>query len=555
MADVEATSPDPRVSEAALPAPYSGGFERVQQFLAQPAIKRSLPAIGAGTAILAAGLAYLAIASGPDRILYSSLTDSERASVVEALEQGGIGYAIDSATGMISVSEDELYRARMLVASNTGLAAPQTATDMLDSIPLGASRTLEGERLRLARERELMQTIQEIDGISSVRVHLATPERSVFVRENSPPSASVMVRLTRGRSLSKDQVDAIVNLVAGSVPGLSSDAVRVVDQNGRLLSSESEGALDGLLLQREFEAKLRDQLDKLLVPLLGEGNFSSEVQVELEQAEVTAARESYDREGVVRSESESSATRAAGGQVGGVPGVLANTPPPPAELVEEAPEGNAADGSPAGQDSETSLRRDYDIGREVSVTSTRPGGLSRISVAVAVSAEALEKIAPADEAKITALVEAAVGADTNRGDVVTVITGSFEAPVVEEPPFYETPWFAMALRYGGAVLALLLVLLLGVRPFLKRMKRAGETADQEDDPAALIEGDGPQEFRIEPQGSAQASHDIAGLGDTVPTDLAQQVELARRLAAAQPERAVAALQRMLAPPEEPEASS
>jgi len=136
------------------------------------------------------------------------------------------------------------------------MATPQSATDMLDSIPMGASRTMEGERLRLARERELMMTIQEIDGINSVRVHLATPERSVFVRDNSPASASVMVRLARGRSLGSDQVDAIVNLVAGSVPGLSPQAVRVVDQNGRLLSNVSDDAHDGLVLQREFEAKL-----------------------------------------------------------------------------------------------------------------------------------------------------------------------------------------------------------------------------------------------------------------------------------------------------------
>ena len=211
--------------------------------------------------------------------------------MVAALEAGGIGYAIDNATGALSVAENDVYRARMLVASDAGIAAPEDASAMLDAMPLGTSRTLEGERLRLARERELMLTIREIDGIESVRVHLATPERSVFVRENNPPSASVMVRLVSGRSLSQSQVEAIVNLVAASVPGMSADAVRVVDQNGRLLSDPREQVTEGLTLQREHEAKLREQVDALLLPLLGDGNFSAQVQVELDQTEVTSARE------------------------------------------------------------------------------------------------------------------------------------------------------------------------------------------------------------------------------------------------------------------------
>jgi flagellar M-ring protein FliF len=427
--------------------------QRLFSFLSQPGVRQALPAAGAFMAILMAGMAYLSLSAGPSRVLYSGLTDNERAQVAEALDSGGIAYSIDAGTGRITVAEDDIYRARMLVASNTGLATPQSATDMLDNIPMGASRTMEGERLRLAHERELMMTIQEIDGISSARVHLATPERSVFVRDKSPATASVMVRLARGRSLGKEQVDAIVNLVSGSVPGLTPEAVRVVDQNGRLLSTESETALDGLLLQSEFEAKLRDQVAQLLTPMLGEGKFSTEVQVALERSEVTSARETYEPEGKIRSESETSSTRRADGNAaGGVPGVLANTPPPPADLVEEAP-------NPAGEaeaeaqnpptDSETSARRNYELDREVAVTTSPSGRLTRISVAVAVDAEALAAIAPADEAKLQELVSAAVGADEERGDVVNVMSSAFEEVTAEDPPFYEAGWFDPALRYGG----------------------------------------------------------------------------------------------------------
>ncbi len=525
-------------------------------FAQQPAVRRALPALGTLVAIMIAGTAYFALAEGPSRVLYSDLSDGERAQVAEALDSAGIAYTIEASTGRVSVAEDDVYRARMQVASNTGLAAPQSATDMLDSIPMGASRTMEGERLRLARERELMMTIQEIDGINSVRVHLATPERSVFVRNKSPATASVMVRLARGGSLGKDQVDAIVNLVAGSVPGLTSDAVRVVDQNGRLLSSTSESPLDGLVLQSEFEAKLRDQVAKLLTPMLGEGKFSTEVQVALEQSETTSARESYEPEGVVRSETESSATRMAGdgNAAGGVPGVLANTPPPPAELVEEAPnpEGEAAGDAAAPQptDTETSARRNFELGREVAVTTAPSGRLTRISVAVAVDAEAMKAIAPADEAKLQELISAAVGADEERGDVVNVMASAFDPVVIEEPAFYEAWWFDPALRYGGGFLALILLLFFGVRPMLKRLKQAG--AKDEDD----AEGSEEDEDADEDEDSLASSTAGAlmapgmGAGQTAP-DVAAQVELARQLAISQPDRAVAALQRMLAAPPQP----
>lgn len=529
MADAQVPAAPAGAVPITPPAP-SDWRARVSAFAAQPAFRRALPAlIAVGVVALLAAL-YLTIASGPQRILYASLSDGERAQVVEALERGGIAYQIDNATGTLTVGEDDVYRARMLVASDAGLAAPQGASEMLDAIPLGSSRTLEGERLRLARERELMLTIREIDGIESVRVHLATPERSVFVRANAPPSASVMVRLVSGRSLGERQVEAIVNLVSGSVPGMTSDAVRVVDQNGRLLSAERDGSLDGLVLQREFEGKLREQVTTLLMPLLGDGNFSSQVQVELDQSEVTAARESYDSEGAVRSESERSSTRIAGAGVGGVPGVAANTPPPPAALVDGPPDPQAAEAgeaAPTPSDSEVATQRNYELGREVAVTSTRPGGLVRLSVAVAVNEEALAAAAPLTAEQVQSLVSAAVGANEERGDNVEIVVGAFGATELPAPAFYETKWFADALRYGAALIAVLLVLFLAVRPLIKRLRESPAAPAA---PPPLVVEDGVV-VAGEPGGGTQ--------------DFPQRIELARQLAAQQPDRAVEALQRML----------
>lgn len=531
----------------AASAAASGWQARLAEFTSAPALRSALPALIGVGAMAAAAMVYLAVAGSAQRILYASLTDGERAQVVQALETGGVGYEIDNATGAITVAEDDIYRARMLVASDAGLAAPQGASEMLDAIPLGSSRTLEGERLRLARERELMLTIKEIDGIEAVRVHLATPERSVFVRSSNSPSASVMLRLVSGRSLSQRQVEAIVNLVSGSVPGMTADAVRVVDQNGRLLSSARDAEMEGLGLQREFEAKLQGQLATLLTPLLGEGNFSSQVQVELDQSEVTSARETYDKEGAVRSENERNITRMAARAPGGVPGVTANTPPPDADLVDGPPEATAetqagtdAAASPPQGDSETAVQRAYELDREVAVTARRAGGLTKLSVAVAVSQEAMVAAAPLTPEELEALVSAAVGADTARGDTVKIAVSAFDAREIEPLEFYEESWFATIIRYVAALIAVLLVLLLGVRPLIARTKsKAGgkdEAPDGNTDTPAGLSADSPDA----PDANIAATDPHA--------DLPEQVRLARTLANEQPERALEALQRMLQPP-------
>lgn len=542
-------------------SPTQGDWQaRLAGFTRQPAFRRALPALIGVGAVAVLAMLYLAIAGSPQRILYASLSDGERAKVVQALETGGIGYAIDNGTGAITVAEDDVYRARMLVASDAGLAAPQGASEMLDAIPLGSSRTLEGERLRLARERELMLTIREIDGIEAVRVHLATPERSVFVRSSNPPSASVMLRLVSGRSLSQRQVEAIVNLVSGSVPGMTADAVRVVDQNGRLLSSTRDADLDGLVLQREFEAKLQSQLASLLTPLLGDGNFSSQVQVELDQSEVTSARETYDKDGAVRSESERNSTRMAARQPGGVPGVTANTPPPDAQLVggppqPEAPPEAVATNPPTPRDTESAVQRNFELDREVAVTAKRAGGLTKLSVAVAVSQEAMVAAAPLTTEELEALVSAAVGADAARGDMVKIAVSAFESREIDPPAFYEQAWFGQALRYGTALVAVLMVLLLAVRPLIAGAKpRAGKAVAN--DKSAKSDRKTLAEDARDDDEPGQASQGVVAaggrtLGGADPfADLPEQVRLARTLANQQPDRALEALQRMLEPPGE-----
>ncbi|WP_298335302.1 flagellar basal-body MS-ring/collar protein FliF [uncultured Erythrobacter sp.] len=580
MAETSVPVPQPSAVPIGGPAygsgPGDGWQARLNAFTNQPAFKRALPGLIGLAAVASVAAVYLMIATPPQRILSSTLNDAERAAAVQALQSDGIAYTVDTSTGILTVAESDFYRARGVLATNAGIASSEGANAMLDSIPLGSSRTMEGERVRLARERELMLTIREIDGVESVRVHLATPERSVFVRENNPPTASVMLRLGRGGSLSKSQVEAIINLVAGSVPGMTPDMVRVVDQNGRLLSAPREDTLDGLLLQREFEAKLQEQVASLLTPLLGEGNFSSQVQAELVREEVTSARETYDQEGSVRSESERNSSRMAAAGPGGIPGAATNTPPPDPELV-EGPPNPREDAQLAQQvprDTESAVQRNYELGREVAVTSSRPGGLVKLSVAIAVSQEAIEAAAPMTPEQLQSLVSAAVGADEARGDQVQVVVGAFDNTEVPPLAFYEQGWFAQVLRIVAGLIAVLLVLLLAVRPLIKAVKgpsdaknkngKNGEKAKLEDESDietpeyghadAYGEGndggsrEGDQEGHIgaiEGEGVEVTSNTRSSSRDT----LNKRITSARQLALTEPERAVEVLQRMIDEPE------
>jgi len=508
--------------------------ERLRAFTAQPSVRKVLPWF-VGTAGLGLMILTWAILSpAPQRVLFPSLADAERASVVASLEQAGIDYSIDNNTGALSVGEDEFHRARMLVASDGSLSGPVSGADLLENLPMGASRTLEGDRLRAAQERELMMTISEIHGVESVRVHIAKAERSVFVREDVTPTASVMVKMLRGRQLTDGQVMAIVNLVAASVPGLGTEAVKVVDQHGKLLTQERDPENGRIEMQARMEAKLNAQVEQLLAPMFGSSAFSSQVQIELDMNETTSARETYDKDGSIRRETTQQSQSVAS-QAGGIPGVLANRPPAEGEARFGAPEDTENTEAVNGV-GESSATRVYEMGREVSVSSLSPGSISYLSVAVAIDEAALAEADAANLDSIKDLVSAAVGAREDRGDQVIVVTRAFEKFEAEATPFYEESWFSMAVRNGVAILGVLLVLFLAVRPAIKAVRPAPQPENDEED----VELDGDD-----------MSPSLAGptFDRAMPLDrqsLDGQIELAQRIARENPDDAVLALRRLLA---------
>ncbi len=181
------------------------GMGAVKGMLDQPAVKKSIPAIAAMGLLGSAALAWSMLSTPPQRMLYQGLNDADKAAISDALTTARINANIDG-NGTLTVAEDDFYKARMLLASQNLPKSDPGGYAILDQLPLGVSRAVEGERLRQARESELARSVKEIDGVEDARVHLAMPEQSVFVRDSNAPSASVVVRLAAGRSLTDAQV-------------------------------------------------------------------------------------------------------------------------------------------------------------------------------------------------------------------------------------------------------------------------------------------------------------------------------------------------------------
>lgn len=500
---------------AALPATspaFSGGAKGVDAlkarftgFLKQPAVAKSLPLLGLLGVVAMAGAAWLALREPPQRDLFRALPDADKSAVAQVLDQNGIRYDFDKSGGM-TVGEDDYFKAKMMLAAQ-GL--PKSAPDgnsMIDSLPMGASRAVEGEKLRSAREMDLARTIEAIDSVESAKVHLAVEPPSVFLRERAKPSASVMLRLASGRSLTDAQVSAIVHLVASSIPELNPEDISVVDQNGRLISNNDSNAADDrqLAIQTRMEDRYRQSVIALLTPILGAGKFSTEVHTELNFAERQATRETYPQdEARLRTEQGTWASdprgQGKGGEASGIPGALSNQAPVNPTVTQTNPNGQsvaqgstnqgatsaqtaAQPGTPSNplMKTEETFNRSFELGREVSVTKDAIGTVKRLSVAVALDNGPDGKPRTAQEiAALEALVKGAVGFDQARGDVVALSSRSFAKEEVVKAPWYEAEWVSPLVRNVSALLvALLLIFGIG-RPLLKRRAAAQAAAAEQ----------------------------------------------------------------------------
>lgn len=256
---------------------------------------KDIPAVRqAGLLLALAGAIALGIAGffwslSPTYVnLFTGLPDRDAAEVVTALRAAQIPHEVDAVTGAIRVPEARAREARMQLATQ-GL--PQTTRPGIESINenpgFGTSQFVEGARYQHALEMEIARTISELRPVREARVHLALPKPSAFTRARQPASASVMLQLYPGRQIERDQVAAIVHLVASSIPDLATERVTVIDQAGRLLTNNDPNDPNVLAAlqfeqRRRLEETLVARIQQLLEPFAGPGRVSAQVSVDMD---------------------------------------------------------------------------------------------------------------------------------------------------------------------------------------------------------------------------------------------------------------------------------
>jgi flagellar M-ring protein FliF len=481
-------------------------------------LKPLLLLIGIAAAV-AAGVTVVLWTRGPSySLLYANIAAEDQSAIAQALDAAQIPYRIQPGSNNIEVAAERVAEARMKLAgqglpesNNSGFAA-------MDKDPgFGVSQFVENARYQHALETELARTISNLRPIEGARVHLAIPRQTAFVRDHHPASASVFVQVRPGRRLEEGQVQAIVNLVASSIPEMEANQVTVVDQQGRLLSSP-ENHEEFSLREQQYDMvhRLEDdytqKIEALLTPMVGTGRIRAQVVAQMDMAVSEQAHEQYRPDSqIVRSEQVSEQSNHDGSS-GGVPGALTNQPPP-AGVVQPPPNAqpqnanntnaNGANGAKAavGPNAQTqpvgatgtggvdtssskSSTKNYEIDRTLDYTRNPAGRLKRLTVAVLVDNMRVPQkdgkfkdvaLTQQQLDRVTQLVKDAVGFDESRGDNVNVVNASFTtepaAPEgeLETTPIWETPLFLNMSKLLAGVIVLLVLVVSVLKPLVRNL--------------------------------------------------------------------------------------
>jgi flagellar M-ring protein FliF len=513
-----------------------------------PASLRPLLLLIGIAAAVAAGVWIVLWSRTPSySLLYANLSPQDEAQVAQALDAAQIPYKLDGGASGIEVPAERLDEARLKLAGQ-GLTDNDSFAALEKGSGFGVSQFMEDVRYQHALEMELARTIASMQPIAGARINLAEPRQSVFVSDNRGASASVFVQLKPGSTLDPEQVQAIVNLVASSVPNLSPKEVTVVDQQGNLLSAPN-GHDPYAMDEREYDLVHRMETDyarrieALLTPLVGPGLVHAQVVAELNMASSEQAKELYTPNSqIVRSEHLSQQS-AGGPGTGGVPGSLSNEPPAPGVI---APPAAATPGAAAGQSGtaaasagqtaaaggaaqagsaarrqpatepvggaagaggnvvSSDVTRNYEIDRTLDYSNQPAGTVRRLTVAVLIGDRTVTgpdgktkgvPLSAQELARVTQLVKDAVGYDASRGDSVSVVNASLDSASppasgnngFQAPPLWQSPFVWSLLRIVAGLVVVLVLVLSVLRPLVRTLiapMRVGSAANPQVLPGA-----------------------------------------------------------------------
>lgn len=447
---------------------------------------------------LAIAIFVIIWARQPDMRPLGKMPTEELIQTLDFLDAQKIEYELDG--NVISVAEGEYQNIKLLMTREGLDQAPSSGTDIImQDMGFGVSQRLERERLKHGREQQLARTIEELKNVTRAKVLLAIPKENVFARREKEPSATVVLTLKRGRMLDSEEVDSIVDIIASAVQGLSPARVTVTDQNGRLLNSGSQSSLAARSrkeydIERKREQEYLQKIDSILMPVVGMGNYTAQVDLSMDFSAVEETQKRYNPDlPAVRSETTFEENNI-GGLAVGIPGALTNQPPVNSNIPEIAGQGGAGTATSPSR-SHKEATRNYELDTTISHKRQQTGVIRRISVSVAVdylptvgengettmvprSVEALSNI--------RRLLQGGVGFDLQRGDALEVVTVPFvreQLDVLEEVPLWEQSWFMKVVRLVLGALVIIVLIMAVVKPMLKRLIYPDDTLEEYDDDA------------------------------------------------------------------------
>nr|WP_114325286.1 flagellar basal-body MS-ring/collar protein FliF [Candidatus Colwellia aromaticivorans] len=465
-------------------------------------ILRQLTLVVALSICLAIAVFVIILSNEPDYRFLSKLPTEQLIKTLDILDANQVDYRQENNT--ISVPTSEYQNIKLLLAREGLSNEPTQGNDILmKDMGFGVSQRMERERLKYGRELQLAKTVEQLQSVSRAKVLLAIPKENIFARREKNPSATVVLTLQRGRLLSAEEVDAVVDIIASAVQGLSPNRVTVTDQNGRLLNSGSQNSISSRSrnefdLEQKREQEYMDKIDTILIPVVGLGNYTAQVDVMMDftHTEETARRYNSDLP-ALRSEMKVE-DNTIGGVLGGIPGALSNQPPIKSNIPEDATAGKKR-AMPSRKHSEST--KNYELDEAISHTKQQGAVVRRVSVSVAldyvnspsptptIDGEAEEGTATVvtkeprsvtEIAAIRRLLQGSIGFDLQRGDILEVVTIPFtrsDFGAVKEIPIWEQPWFIKILKLVMGAVVIIVLIVAVVRPMLKRLIYPDQTPE------------------------------------------------------------------------------
>jgi flagellar M-ring protein FliF len=452
------------------------------------------------------------------RTLYAGLAPDDAQQISQTLTEAKIPFDVTPDGTGIRVPAAELDKARLAAAAKGGVKSGRMGFELFDKPNWVGSEFDEQVNYQRALEGELEHTIDTLSDVESARVDLVLPHDSLFRDQERPAKAAVVIKL-RHQSLADGEADAIRNLVAGAVDGLTPDHVVLVDADGHLpLGPKTPEAL-----QLSAEQALEEKLVSTLEPVTGPGNVRASVTLDYDDRATDTTQETYDpSQTVTLSMQRTDQSTGPQAVAAGVPGTTSNAPN--AQALPVYPHESTP---PESAKTESGT---YAASKTIRHTIENPGRIERMTAAIVVNDRLIQPArggkpavwqhwSPEELRNLTAVAQAAVGYEAARGDMLTVEDLPFEGNRSARPPsaseqLLETlAGSPMLVKYLALLAAVLLVLFLGVRPALHHATAlpAGKTAK-----------DAPKELASGASAAAQGALKVPEAAETDPERIRAQ---------------------------------